>query len=221
MTFIGGFSWADDHGAGVIQAVRMKTNLGEKILSFITNGNLVLGICNGFQTLVNLGLLPGFDLDYRNRRVALTWNESGRYRDDWVKLKINSESPCIFTEGISSMELPIRHGEGRFYTDDSTMARLASRAQIVMQYARADGSPAGGAFPFNPNGSIDDIAGICDPTGRVFGLMPHPEAFSHPTNHPDWTRIKEIQRRKNKGDFALELPPLGLQIFRNAVDYFA
>ncbi len=221
MAFIGGFSWADDHGAGVIQAVRMKTNIGEKILSFINRGNLVIGICNGFQTLVNLGLLPGFDGDYQNRKVALTWNESGRYRDDWVKLKINPDSPCIFTKDIKNMELPIRHGEGKFYTDESTLERLLRESQVVMQYTNEDGYPAGGVFPLNPNASLNDIAGICDPTGRVFGLMPHPEAFSHPTNYPDWTRIKEIQKRKNKVDFYSGLPPLGLKIFKNAVDFFA
>jgi phosphoribosylformylglycinamidine synthase len=220
MSFIGGFSWADDHGAGVIQAVRMKTNIGDKILSFIDRGNLVLGICNGFQTLVNLGLLPGFDRNYQDRRVALTWNESGKFRDDWVNLTINPDSPCIFTKGIKTIELPIRHGEGKFYTDESTLERLSSQKQVVMQYANAKGYPAEGAFPFNPNGSLNDIAGICDPTGRVFGLMPHPEAFFHPTNHPDWTRKKEIQKRKNKFDFYKDLPPLGLKIFKNAVDFF-
>ena len=215
MVFVGGFSWGDDHGAGVIQAVRLKTNLGDKILEFVDRGNLVLGICNGFQTLVNLGLLPGFSGDYKTRSIALTFNDCGNFRDDWVMLKVNPSSPCVFTKGFDFMELPvrhgqrsevrfdkielpIRHGEGKFYSDKDIIQRLTKNNQVVIQYALPDGNPAEGRFPFNPNGSINDIAGICDPTGRIFGLMPHPEAFNHRTNHPDWTRDKEIMKRGGK-----------------------
>ncbi|MGD9334244.1 MAG: phosphoribosylformylglycinamidine synthase I [Desulfobacterales bacterium] len=217
LVFGGGFSWGDDHGAGVIQAVRMKTNLGDKILEFIEAGNLVIGICNGFQTLVNLGLLPGFDHDYTRRSVALTFNDCGNFRDDWVTLKVVPESPCIFTRGIDRLELPVRHGEGKFYADEFTTRRLIEENQVVVRYAKPSGSPADLKFPFNPNGSIYDIAGICDPSGRIFGLMPHPEAFNHWTNHPDWTRIKEtIKRgygRRQKG------PGRGIRIFQNAAEY--
>jgi len=219
LVFGGGFSWGDDHGAGVIQAVRMKTHIGDQLLEFIEKGNLVLGICNGFQTLVNLGLLPGFDGDYKTRSVALTFNDCGNFRDQWVHLTMDMPSPCVFTQDIDSIELPIRHGEGKFFTDGATLERLIQQHQVVMRYAREDGSPAGGAFPLNPNGSLDDIAGICDPSGRIFGLMPHPEAFHHPTNHPDWTRTKEIQKRK--GGSILKSPASGLQIFQNAVKYFS
>jgi phosphoribosylformylglycinamidine synthase len=216
LAFIGGFSWGDDHGAGVVQAVRMKTNIGGQILSFVEAGNLVIGICNGFQTLVNLGLLPGFDGDYRTRSVALTYNDCGRFRDDWVHLKVNPKAPCVFTKGMERLELPIRHGEGKFYAEAAVMDRLEAGAQVVLQYARADGRPAEGRFPFNPNGSLSDVAGICDSTGRVFGLMPHPEAFNHWTNHPDWTREKA--GRRGRGGRPSDLTP-GIQLLKNGVDY--
>jgi len=241
MVFVGGFSWGDDHGAGVIQAVRLKTNLGDKILEFVDSGNLVLGICNGFQTLVNLGLLPGFSGDYKTRSIALTFNDCGNFRDDWVMLKVNPSSPCVFTKGFDSLELPIRHGErseirgqrsevrfdkielpirhgeGKFYSDKDVIQRLIKNNQVVIQYALPDGNPAEGKFPFNPNGSINDIAGICDPTGRIFGLMPHPEAFNHWTNHPDWTRDKE--KIKRGGGAADPGATAGIHMFQNGVDF--
>lgn len=217
MVFGGGFSWGDDHGAGVIQAVRMKTNIGESILEFIDKGNLVLGICNGFQTLVNIGLLPGLDNDYKKRSVAVTYNDCGNFVDNWVTLKVNPKSPCIFTRGLDKLEFPVRHGEGKFYSDKKTIDRLIESNQVAVRYSMPDGSPAEGEFPFNPNGSLHDIAGICDPTGRIFGLMPHPEAYNHFTNHPDWTRKKEKAKRK-KIDFDSG-PTIGISIFKNAVDY--
>ncbi len=219
LTFVGGFSWGDDHGAGVIQSVRMKTNIGDMILKFIEKGNLVLGICNGFQTLVNLGLLPGLNMDYTKRSVALTFNDCGNFRDEWVNLTVNEKSPCVFTKGISQMELPIRHGEGKFFSDDRTVKHLLKNNQVVIQYAGADGSPADGSFPSNPNGSVCDIAGICDPTGRVFGLMPHPEAYNHFTSHPDWTRKKEMERRLGK---TLDTgPTIGIRLLENGVDFIS
>jgi phosphoribosylformylglycinamidine synthase subunit PurQ / glutaminase len=217
LAFVGGFSWGDDHGAGVVQAVRLKTSIGDQVRGFIETGRLILGICNGFQALVNLGLLPGFDLDYRSRLVALTYNDCGNFRDDWVTLSVNAESPCIFTRGIERIDLPVRHGEGKFYAEKSVIERLTAAKQVVMRYAAPDGRPAGRQFPYNPNGSIDDIAGICDPTGRVFGLMPHPEAYNHFTNHPLWTRQKELARRKLE---KMESGPTpGIKLFRNAVEF--
>jgi phosphoribosylformylglycinamidine synthase subunit PurQ / glutaminase len=217
MVFGGGFSWGDDHGAGVVQAVRMKTHLGDSILDFIEKGRLVIGICNGFQTLVNLGLLPGFDGDYTRREVALTYNDYGNFRDQWVHLTVDPKSPCVFTHGIDQMDLPVRHGEGKFYAADKVIDRLVGRHQVVLRYAKENGEPAEGRFPDNPNGSVRDIAGICDPTGRIFGLMPHPEAFHHPTHHPDWPIHREKERRglKDSSDFQL-----GTRIFRNSVNYF-
>ncbi len=218
MTFIGGFSWADDHGAGVIQAVRMGIHLGDALIQFIQNGGLVIGICNGFQTLVNLGLLPGLENDYRRRSVALIGNDGGNFRDDWVTLAVNPDSPCIFTRGLDYLELPVRHGEGKFYADPETLNRLVENHQVVLRYVLADGAPARGKFPENPNGSLEDIAGICDPTGRVFGLMPHPEAYNLPANHPQWSFRKEIARRENRP--LSGLPELGIRLFQNAVDFF-
>lgn len=218
MVFIGGFSWADDHGAGVVQAVRLKTNIGERILDFVDRGNLILGICNGFQALVNFGLLPGFDQNYTRRSLALTFNDCGNFRDQWVNLKTNPASPCVFTRGIDSAEFPIRHGEGKFYADEDTLARLLGDNQVALQYARPDGNLAQGCFPYNPNGSLHDIAGICDPTGRIFGLMPHPEAFNHWTNHPDWTRRREKARRQDRSPDVK--PTVGIRMLQNAVDYF-
>lgn len=217
MAFVGGFSWGDDHGAGVIQAVRMKTNLGDDIRRFVDRQNLVLGICNGFQTLVNLGLLPGIDGDYDSRTVALTANDCGNFRDQWVTLKVNPESPCVFTRNLDVLTLPVRHGEGKFYSEDAVLKRLADDHQIALQYARPDGRPAEGTFPFNPNGSVLDIAGICDPAGRIFGLMPHPEAYNHRTNHPDWIREKEILKRR--GEQCVPQTTVGIRMLQNAVDF--
>ena len=197
LAFIGGFSWADDHGAGVILASKIRNHLFDEIQEFIESGKLIIGICNGFQALVNLGLLPGIDGNFWERKVALTYNDSGNFIDKWVKLKVNPASPCIFTKGISSIELPIRHGEGRFYAPEEIIDNIIQNNQVVLQYRE------------NPNGSMGDIAGICDPNGRILGLMPHPEAFNHVTNHPDWTREKNISLDKGEG----------IRIFENAVTY--
>ena len=223
LVFGGGFSWGDDHGAGVIQAVRMKTSIGKDLFDFIEKGNLIMGICNGFQTLVNLGLLPGFDLSSQRpenaeRTVAVTFNDCGNFRDQWVNMRINTRSPCVYTRDLTDLELPIRHGEGKFYTDPETLKRITDNQQVVLQYALPDGRPAGQAFPDNPNGSIDDIAGICDPTGRIFGLMPHPEAYNHWTNHPDWPFMKEKLKRRGE-PLPTGLTP-GLKMLANAVEYF-
>ncbi len=219
MAFGGGFSWGDDHGAGVIQALKMKNHLGQKLLSFVNDGKLAIGICNGFQTLVNLGLLPGFDNDYKTRSISVTYNDCGNFRDQWVHLASESKSPCVFTRDIKLADYPVRHGEGKFVADQDVVDRLIAANQVVFRYADKKGNPAKGAFPLNPNGSMDDIAGICDPTGRIFGLMPHPEAYNHFTNHPDWTREKEKLKRKGKsiGD---EMT-IGIKLFKNAVDHVA
>ncbi|MBW2264638.1 MAG: phosphoribosylformylglycinamidine synthase subunit PurQ [Deltaproteobacteria bacterium] len=213
----GGFSWADDHGAGVLEAVRLQHNIGEALQRFIEEGKLVLGICNGFQALVNLGFLPGFDADYKQKRVALTYNDCGNFRDDWVNLTANQQSPCVFTKGITELELPIRHGEGKFIAPAEVIKRLTDQGQIVFQYATPEGAVAGGNFPYNPNGSVEDIAGVCDPTGRIFGLMPHPEAFNHWTNHPGWTRRKVLSKRQGRR-IDTELT-VAMKIFKNAVKY--
>ena len=217
LVFGGGFSWADDHGAGVIMAARLRYNIGEEIEEFIREGKLIIGICNGFQALVNLGLLPGFDGDYRSRKVALIYNDSGNFVDIWVKLKVKEDTECIFTKGISTLELPVRHGEGKFYAKKEIIDRLIKKNQVVIQYANKEGNPAQGRWPLNPNGSFYDIAGICDTTGRIFGMMPHPEAYNHYTNHPGWVIRKEEFARIGKGIEGEEGD--GITIFRNAVQY--
>jgi len=217
LVFGGGFSWGDDHGAGVLLAAKIRNNIGDRIERFVHQGKLVIGICNGFQSLVNLGLLPGFEGDYRERRIAITYNDSGNFINTWVRLSVSPDSPCVFTRGLDHLDLPVRHGEGKLVADREDLERLQQGGQVVMQYADENGTPAAGRWPDNPNGSLWDIAGICDPTGRIFGLMPHPEAFNHPTNHPDWTRLKDSLAREGRrleGDEGN-----GVAIFRNAVDY--
>ncbi len=218
LVFGGGFSWGDDHGAGVVQAIRIKTNIGEKILEFVNRGSLVLGICNGFQTLVNMGLLPGFDCDYTKRQVALTHNDCGNFRDQWVHLRVNSNSKCVFTKGMDFVDFPVRHGEGKFYAESDIVNKIEADNQVVFRYVRKDGSPASLKFPENPNGSLNDIAGICDPTGRIFGLMPHPEAYNHYTNHPDWTRNKELVKRGKMQSLKNTMSP-GIQLLKKGVDF--
>lgn len=202
----GGFSFGDDIASGKVLANMLKYNLGEQIQEFIDAGNLIIGICNGFQAMVKMGMLPAFDGDYTTQEVTLTFNDSGRFEDRWVHLKANKSSKCVFTKGIESIYLPVRHGEGKFVAkNNEVLSRVKKGNQIVFQYVDRDGKLAG--YPHNPNGSVDNIAGICDETGRVFGMMPHPEAFQHRTNHPRWTRE--------------ELPEegAGMAIFRNAVEY--
>jgi phosphoribosylformylglycinamidine synthase len=212
----GGFSWGDDHGAGVILALRLKLALGTALREFIAAGRLVLGICNGFQVLVNLGLLPGFKGREGERLVALIPNDCGNFRDAWVHLKV-LPSKCVFTQGLELLELPIRHGEGKFYAPREVLSELADGEQIVLKYATPSGAPAKGRFPENPNGSLLDIAGICDASGRVLGLMPHPEAHITSTQHPDWTLDAETWRRR--GEPYPETEGAGLTFFKNAVRY--
>ena len=217
VVFGGGFAWADDHGAGVIFATKLRFNIGEQIERFIQQGKLVMGICNGFQCLVNLGLLPAFKNNYQERRVALLTNDHRNYINVWVKLRLNPQSPCVFTRGMGFIEVPVRHGEGKFTAEPADIQQLFSANQVVAQYAKENGEPAQGEWPLNPNGAMHDIAGICDPTGRIFGLMPHPEAFNHFTNHPNWTLKKEALLRAGKKLDNLEGD--GIKLFRNAVEY--
>ena len=184
----------------------VKYNIGEQIQEFIDSGKLILGICNGYQAMVKMGLLPGFNEDYATQEVTLTYNDSGRFEDRWVHLKANRTSKCVFTKGIENIYLPVRHGEGKFVTKNlQVLEKLKKGNHIVFQYVDTEGKSAG--YPHNPNGSVNNIAAICNKTGRVFGMMPHPEAFQHRTNHPRWTRE--------------ELPEegAGIAIFRNAVEY--
>ena len=217
LAFGGGFSWGDDHGAGVIQALKLKNNIGQDLLDFVAVGKLVIGICNGFQALVNLGLLPGLNADYTQRSVAITFNDCGNFRDQWVRMAADPQSPCVFTRGIALADYPVRHGEGKVVAEDHVLESLVANHQVVFKYADADGNPANGVFPANPNGAAMDIAGICDPTGRIFGLMPHPEGYNHFTNHPEWPRQKEMAKRMGK--VPGEGFTTGIRLFENGVRY--
>ncbi len=211
----GGFLDGDDLGAAKAHATRLrfaKTAHGESIfehlLAFIQQGKIILGVCNGFQLLVKLGLVPALAGHYGTQSVTLTYNDSGRFEDRWAYLKINAASPCIFTRGIESLYLPIRHGEGKFIpADTAILNQLKEQNLVVLQYSDRNGKEPAMDYPFNPNGSIEAIAGICNETGRVFGMMPHPEAYMHFTNHPRWTRE------------TLPEEGMGVAIFRNAIEY--
>ncbi|HNR33326.1 MAG TPA: phosphoribosylformylglycinamidine synthase subunit PurQ [Candidatus Hydrogenedentes bacterium] len=203
----GGFSFGDDVASGKILANRLRFKLGEPIAEFLAAGKLAIGICNGFQVMVKMGILPLFNGAFR-QEVTVTHNDSGRFEDRWVRLTADPGTRCVWSQGITGLELPIRHGEGKFIPrDDAVLERLRANGQVVFRYAGPDGAPARGAYPANPNGAVDDIAGICDPSGRVLGLMPHPEAFVARTQHPRWTREEFPEEGA------------GLQVFRNAVGH--
>jgi phosphoribosylformylglycinamidine synthase len=212
LALIGGFSFGDHISAGKVLANLYKSKLNEEIMRFISEGKLIFGECNGFQVMVKLGILPGLDNDYNTQKVTLVSNDSGVFEDRWVTLRVNTNSKCVFTKGIRKMYLPVRHGEGKFVVADKTILDyLNRRNMITMQYAQmVTGAPTM-EYPFNPNGSIDSIAGICDPTGRIFGLMPHPTAYLSPYNHPSWGRLKLHGKMPEKGE--------GVKIFENAIEY--
>jgi len=204
----GGFSYGDDIAAGKIHANELRMKLGDRLKKFVDDGKLIIGICNGFQVLAKTGLLPGPFGPDAEQAVTLTFNDSNKFEDRWVHLRADSDKSPFIRKG-QIIYLPIAHGEGKFVTrDDATLAALRDNDQVVFRYVDVDGK-AGAPYPVNPNGSVDDIAGICDTTGRVLGLMPHPERHVLPTHHPRWTR----DGLQPEGD--------GLQVFRNAVDYFA
>ncbi len=192
----GGFSYGDDIAAGRILANRLRHRLAGPLHDAIARGVPMIGICNGFQVLVKMGLLPDPDAGVQN--ATLADNTSGRFTDRWVKLQAPSDTRCVWTKGLADFMLPIAHGEGRFVpANDAALERWQSNGQIALRYASDD----------NPNGSVEHIAGVCDPTGLVLGLMPHPERYVHATHHPHWTRQRQEQRNQ----------PAGLQFFRNAV----
>lgn len=215
LVFDGGFAWGDDHGAGVLLATRLGNHLRGQLENFLARGGLVMGICNGFQALVNLGLLPLLNGRWE-RSVALAANDCGNFQDRWVDLTVEPDSPCLFTKGIKRLPLPIRHGEGKFVTDAETLDKIEQMGLAALRYATPGGKPAKGRWPQNPNGSLNDIAGICDPSGRVFGLMPHPEAYYRRSQHPTWTLEREKARRKGK-ELDPDAPGRGLELFTNAV----
>jgi phosphoribosylformylglycinamidine synthase len=196
----GGFTYGDDVSAGKILANELRLKLGEDIQRFVDGGGLILGICNGFQVLVKAGVLPR-SVD-GNQRLTLAVNDSNRFECRWVYLRVNQKSPCIFTTGISTIYLPVAHTEGKVVAE----AEALDKINVVLRYADDRGNVQAG-YPYNPNGSVDNIAGICDASGRIFALMPHPERFIHWTQHPRWAR----EAPRQQGD--------GFGIFLNAVEW--
>lgn len=200
----GGFTYGDDISAGKVLAVQLANALAEAMNKFITSDKLVMGICNGFQVLVKMGLLPAGVGGAQE--VTLTANDSNRFEDRWTTLRADS-SRSVFIRAGQVLYLPVAHGEGKFVPrDPEVLKRLQLAGQILFRYM----APGGGIpeYPDNPNGSVDDVAGICDPSGRILGMMPHPERHVEPWHHPHWTR----KGLAAEGD--------GLQVFRNAVRYF-
>lgn len=194
--FPGGFSFGDHLGSGLVFAHLFKKHLKDSLQRFIDDGKLIIGICNGFQVLVKMGVLPNISGSWKPE-VTLVHNDCGTFIDDWVKLDVKKESSCVWLKGIDSIELPIRHGEGRFITE----------SEGILKHIKDNNLDALTYSGWNPNGSTADIAGITDSTGRILGLMPHPEAFIQPENHPKWAREK-VERG------------YGLDIIKNGVDYF-
>lgn len=217
LNLTGGFLDGDDLGSAKAQANRLRharvdeleEHLLDQVLRFVTDGKLVLGVCNGFQLMVKMGMLPGFDGDHLAQRTTLTYNDCGRFQDRWTYLKVDPASPSVFTRGIAKgIYLPMRHGEGKFLCDtDATLERIENEHLAVFKYSDPEYAAPTMEFPLNPNGAQNAIAGLCDPTGRLMGLMPHPEAFVHYTQHPRWTR----EDLPEEGD--------GLILFKNAAEY--
>lgn len=217
LVFPGGFAYGDDTGSGKALANKIKNNLFEEISYFIERDTLILGICNGFQVLVNLGIIPTVNRFTGTAEVALEYNSTFRYQCRWVDLFVEENTPSVFTKGIKRLHLPVAHGEGNFFAPPDILNKLEEMKLVTMRYIKPDGLACTGEFPFNPNGSLNDIASICSKNGRIMGMMPHPERGMMFTQRDDWTYIKEINKRKNE-----DLPDLsdGMAIFINAVNYF-
>ncbi len=206
----GGFTYGDDIAAGKVLANQLRHHLLDELTRFVEDGKLVIGICNGFQVLIKMGLLPGINgpqpsfNEYR-QEFTLTYNDSNKFEDRWVYLKSFSNK-SVFIDKDCLLYVPIAHAEGKFVAGNGgELENLGKSGQIIFKYVDKDGNISD--YPWNPNGSLDNIAGVCDSTGRVLGMMPHPERYIEPTQHPRWTR----EGLKSEGD--------GIAIFRNAVNY--
>lgn len=209
----GGFTYGDDIASGKILANELKFSIGDELENFVKSGKLIIGICNGFQVLVKAGLLPNLAGNFKTIEATLTLNDSNKFEDRWVHLKrpkSAGQSKCIWTKNINGvMTLPVAHGEGKFVPKDkSVLNKLKKDGLIALEYCDKSGKRAG--YPANPNGAVDDIAGICDSSGRIFGLMPHPERHLNIYQHPEWTR-RGSMKQGGEGD--------GFAIFRNGVDF--
>jgi phosphoribosylformylglycinamidine synthase len=217
LNLAGGFLDGDDLGSAKAGANRLLhapvrgrgEHLIDQVRRFIAEGKLVMGVCNGFQLMVKMGMLPAFGGDYRQQSTTLTFNDGGRFEDRWVYLKADPASPCVFTRGLKGLYLPIRHGEGKFVAESTAVLEsIEARKLAVLKYADPGFCAPSMEYPYNPNGSQAAIAGLCDETGRIFGLMPHPEAYVHRTHHPRWTREDDLPEEG-----------MGLWLYRNAVRF--
>jgi phosphoribosylformylglycinamidine synthase len=215
LNLTGGFLDGDDLGSAMVQANRLKyavvagdgERVSDQLSRFIEGGKPILGVCNGFQLMVKMGLLPGFGAGYE-RTATLTFNDSGRFEDRWVTLLADEKSPCIFTKHIPSVDLPVRHGEGKFTVkDEEVLGQLQMKHLLPVYYMDPVTGQPTMTYPENPNGSVEAAAGLCSPSGLLFGLMPHPEAYLHRVNHPRWTR----ENLPEEG--------AGVAFFRNAYEY--
>ena len=217
LNLAGGFLDGDDLGSAKAGANRLRNapvrdsdeHLADQVARFIADGKRVMGVCNGFQLRVKMGLLPGLGGDYRTRSATLTFNDNGRFEDRWVYLKTDPDSPCVFTRGMEGLYLPVRHGEGKFVpVSNEALQRMEDAHLTVLKYSDDDYVQPTLAYPLNPNGSVNAIGGLCDETGRLFGLMPHPEAYVHRTQHPRWTRCDDLAEEG-----------MGLWLYQNAVKF--
>ncbi len=199
----GGFTYGDDISAGMIFAMQFNLYLQDEIKNFVEKGGVILGICNGFQVLVKSGILP--DMDF-NQKVSLVFNTAGKFIDRWVYLKVENKNNIFFKDLPDIIMLPIAHAEGRFIGDKEIIENIENNNQAVLKYVDEKGSYS--SYPYNPNGSINNIAGITDKTGRVFGLMPHPERFIFKEQSPEWLNNRD------------KVTPFGKKIFENAINYF-
>lgn len=217
LNLAGGFLDGDDLGSAKAGANRLshaairdsEETLSDQLQRFIADGKLVMGVCNGFQLMTKMGLLPALGGDYKRQSATLTFNDGGRFEDRWCYLKVDKESPCVFTRGLEGLYLPVRHGEGKFVVEnDSVLQQIEAKHLAVVKYSDSEYISPVMEYPLNPNGSIAAIAGVCDESGRLFGLMPHPEAYVHRTHHPRWTREPELAEEG-----------MGLLLYNNAVKY--
>ncbi|MGA8890734.1 MAG: phosphoribosylformylglycinamidine synthase subunit PurQ [Anaeromyxobacteraceae bacterium] len=205
LAMVGGFAYGDHVAGGLVLATRIRAHLKDDLADFLSVGGRVLGICNGFQTLTRLGLLPGPATGAPDfvPRATLTNNERLGYRDAWVRVAPDPRSTSVWTRGLSAVDLPSRHGEGRFVAEsDGALARLDAAGQLPFRYVDVEGRVAE-RWPENPNGSALGVAGVCDATGRILGLMPHPDAFLYPWHHPDWARRRREIEAREAGGLAL------------------
>jgi phosphoribosylformylglycinamidine synthase len=217
LNLAGGFLDGDDLGSAKAGANRLThavvkgsaETLSDQLQRFIADGKLIMGVCNGFQLMTKMGLLPALGGDYSKQSATLTFNDGGRFEDRWCYLKVDRKSPCVFTRGLDGIYLPVRHGEGKFVVEnDLVLQQIEVKHLAVVKYCDADYQSPVMEYPLNPNGSVAAIAGVCDETGRLFGLMPHPEAYLHRTHHPRWTR-----------EPGLPEDGMGLSLYNNAVEY--